>query len=197
VPDLVQWAQDHIDIVHVMVFILYRAALTDGDFDYYRDGKPLDVSRLKYASPVDAQRTDISAPEVVRKIRERFPDFAPSAYLNGSEKPDSFKWLLAGRLGTRKRIYGYVGPRMMELAQTAHHLWTGRYLAYAAPAWLRRGKSMLWLWPFDRGVRRVAARASLDPRLAFRRLHFQSIMIIQPIDILPDGRRTCATAAPT
>ncbi len=196
VPDLVQWAQEHIDIVHVMVFILYRQAMMDGDFDYYRDGKKLDVSRLKYATPEDAQRTDISAPEVVRKIRERFPDFAPAAYLNGTEKPDSFKWLLAGRLGTKQRIYGYVGPRMMELAQTTHHLWTGRYLAYAAPTWLRRGRSMLWLWPFDRGVRRIAARAALDPRVAFRRLHFQSIMIIQPIDILADGRQNMCDGCP-
>lgn len=196
VPDLVAWAQEHIDIVHVMVFICYRAAVLEGTFDYYIGGTKLDLSPLAYAFPMVDQRIDISAPEVVKKIRERFPDFAPCAYLNGTEKPDSFKWLLAGRLGTKERIYGYVGGKMMELAQTAHHLWTGRYLAYASPAALRRGKWMLWLWPFDAGLRKIAARAQFDPRLAFRPLHFQSIMIIQPIDILPDGRQNMCDGCP-
>jgi len=196
VPDLVAWAQKHIDIVHVMVFICYRAAVLEGRFDYYIGGTKLDLSPLAYAYPMVDQRIDISAPEVVEKIRERFPDFAPCAYLNGTEKPDSFKWLLAGRLGTKERIYGYVGGKMMELAQTAHHLWTGRYLAYASPAVLRRGKSLLWLSPFDAGLRKIWARVQFDPRLAFRPLHFQSIMIIQPIDILPDGRQNMCDGCP-
>lgn len=196
VPDLVAWAQEHIDIVHVMVFICYRAAVVEGEFDYYLGGTKLDVSPLAYAYPMAGQRIDISAPEVARKIRERFPEFAPCAYLNGTEKPDSFKWLLAGRLGTRKRIYGYIGPKMIELAQAAHHLWTNRYLAYASPGVLRQGKWMLWLWPFDAGLRKISARAQLDPRLAFRPLHFQSIMIIQPIDLLPDGRQNMCDGCP-
>lgn len=196
VPDLVAWAQEHIDLVHVMVFICYRAAVIEGEFDYYSGGTKLDVSPLAYAYPLVGQRIDITAPEVVAKIRERFPDFRPCAYLNGTEKADSFKWLLAGRLGTRKRIYGYVGPKMIELAQAAHHLWTGRYLAYAPPALLKRGKWLLWLWPFDRSLRAVWLKAQLDLRLAFRALHFQSVMIIQPIDVLPDGRQNMCDGCP-
>ncbi len=84
----------------------------------------------------------------------------------------------------------------MELAQTYHHLRTGRYLAYTPPKLLRRGKSMLWLWPIDRGIRRAFARALLDPHLTFRRLHLQSIMIIQPIDVLPDGRQNMCDGCP-
>ena len=55
---------------------------------------------------------------------------------------------------------------------------------------------MVWLGRFDRGVRGIAERTALDPRLAFRRLHFQSIMIIQPIDILPDGRQNMCDGCP-
>lgn len=196
VPDLVAWAQKHIDIVHVMVFICYRAAVIEGNFEYYVGGERLDMSPLAYAFPVPKQRIDISARDVAAKIAERFPDFAPCAYLNGTERPDTFKWLLATRVGTRDRIYGYFGPRMAELTQTMHHLLTGRYLAYASPSVLRRGKSLLWLWPFDRGVRHAFARAFVDPRLAFRRLHTQSIMIIQPIDLLPDGRQNMCDGCP-
>ncbi len=94
---------------------------------------------------------------------------------------------MAGRLGTRDRIYGYVGPKSVELVQTAHHLWTGRYLAYAPPAMLRRGKLMLALAPFDKPIRRAALAAIRDPRLLRETLYYQSIAIIQPIDVMPDG----------
>ncbi|MEE8193463.1 MAG: radical SAM protein [Gemmatimonadales bacterium] len=196
VPDLVVWAQEHIDIVHTMVFICYRAAVLEGKFDYYVGGQRLDMSPLAYAAALPEYRCDITAPDVVAKIRERYPDFSPCAYLNGTESPDSFKWLLTVRMGTKQKIYGYHGPKMAELTQTAHHLRYGRYLAYAPPKVLRRGRSMLWLWPFDTGIRRTAKRALADPRLLFRRLHNQSIMVIQPVDILADGRQSMCDGCP-
>jgi hypothetical protein len=55
----------------------------------------------------------------------------------------------------------------------------------------RRGRLYGLLAPFDAGMRRVLKSwfASLfrDPAALFRRIHFQSVMIIQPADILPDG----------
>ena len=97
-----------------MVFICYREPAEAKRFDYYAGGARVDMAPLTYAD--SGQRIDISAHDVVAKIRERSPDFAPAAYLNGTEKPDSFKWLLSIRLGTRKRIYGYLGCKMIELA---------------------------------------------------------------------------------
>jgi len=194
VPDLVEWAQKHIDIVHVMVFICYREAIQE-EFDYYAGGEKVDVSDLVYSGDT-GKRVDISAHDVVAKIRERFPDYSPCGYLNGTEMPDSFKWLFALRFGTADRIYGYAGPKMMELTQVWHHLRTGKYMAYANPSVLRRGRSMMWLWPFDSGVRQTFARAVTDPRMMFRRLHTQSIMIIQPVDVLPDGRQNMCDGCP-
>ncbi len=194
VPDLVAWAQEHIDIVHVMVFICYREPAQPNEFEYYAGGRKVDMAPLTYERT--GQRIDISAPDVVAKIRERFSDFTPCAYLNGTERADSFKWLLAGRIGTRKRIYGYVGRKMMELAQVWHHLTTGRYMAYAPPAVHRRGRSMLWLWPFDRGIRRIAGRVLRSPATWFRRLRFQSITIISPVDVLVDGRQDMCDGCP-
>jgi MoaA/NifB/PqqE/SkfB family radical SAM enzyme len=196
VPDMVEWAQKHIDIVHVMVFICYRAATLDAEFDYLLGDRKVDMSPLVYSYTDVPQRADITAHEVVAKIRERLPDFAPCAYLNGTERPDAFKWLLSFRLGTSARIYGYVGPKLMELAQTWHHLTTGRYMAYTSPSVLRRGKSLMWLWPFDRGLRQAFTRAAMDPRAHFRRIHGQSIMVIQPIDILQDGRQSMCDGCP-
>jgi len=196
VPDLLAWAHEHIDIVHVMVFICYRAATPDAGFDYWLGDQKISMDPLAYAFDTPVSRTNISAPEVVGTIRERFPDFEPCAYLNGTHRPDSFKWLLSLRFGTTRQIYGYAGARFAELAQTMHHLRTGRYLAYAPPKVLRRGRSLFWLAPFDTGVRRAAARALRDPRVWVQRTHLQSVMIIQPIDLLPDGRQNMCDGCP-
>lgn len=205
VPDLVQFAADHIDVVHSIIFIMYRAATTDGAFDYFRGGEPVAAAPLVYAVDELKQRGDINARELVAVIRERFPDFAPSAYLGGTEKPDSFKWLFTGRFGfpengTPSKVMGYVGPRFMELVQNFHHLVKGTYLAYA-PHWtLQAGRSAMALGAIEPGVRTIlknyfahVARRPLDAR---KKLHFQSVMMIQPIDVLPDGRQNMCDGCP-
>ncbi len=198
-PDLVDWAARHIDIVQVMVFIAFRAVAPQLPFDWYAGGKKIEMNKLVYTETRE-RKVDIQSTDVVSEIRKRFPDFTPCAYLNGTEKPDSFKWLLAGRIGTPGRMYGYVGPRFLELTQTSHHLWRGRYLAYAAPSTTRRGRSMLLLSPLDMGLRRTAtsyASAILSrPSHLFKRLHYQSIMIIQPVDILADGSQNMCDGCP-
>lgn len=199
VPDLVAWAQEHIDKVHVMVFIAFRSAAVDGRFDYYAGDQKVDLSGLPYLKaeerPVEITSTDIHA-----AIRGRFPDFDSAAYLNGTHKPDSFKWLLSGRIGTRDRILGYVGPRFIEMAQVLHHLRHGRYLAYTAPAVHRRGRGMLWAGLYDARTRVMAGRylrtILRNPLRVVPRLHFQSIMIIQPIDVLPDGMQNMCDGCP-
>jgi hypothetical protein len=199
VPEIVAWGAEHIDIVHVLVFIAFRAADLTGPYDYYVNGRKVDLHEVPYAYD-RTMRTDIKSTDIVAEIRKRFPDFQPCAYLNGTEQPDSFKWLLTGRLGAKGRIYGYVGPKFMELAQTTHHLRHGRYLAYGSPKTLRRGRSMLLLSPLDRGLRGTAAaylKAALsNPLRVFQRLYFQSVMIIQPIDLLPDGRQNMCDGCP-
>ena len=196
VPDVMQWCQQHIDLVHVMVFILFREFALDDRFEHYVGGRRADVAPLVYVSQDKSRRSDVTALDVVAKIRERWPEFEPCAYLNGTERPGSLKWLVASRLGTRRRVYGYIGPKGFELGQVFHHLFTGRYLAYSRPASLRRAKWALGLWPIDRGVRHALRRVLFDPRAWFRRLHMQSITIIQPIDVLPDGRQDMCDACP-
>jgi pyruvate-formate lyase-activating enzyme len=199
VPDVLEWAQRHIDVVHTVVFIAFRAGVVGGDFDYQVKGEPVDFLDTPYAT-TDLTSHEIQSTDIVAEIRKRFPEFEPAAYLNGTERPDTFKWLLSGRLGTPERIYGYVGPRSMELAQTWHHLTTGRYLAYTDPRMLGRGRAMLLLAPLDRRLRKIARRygraVATDPSLASRPLRFQSVMIIQPADIYADGHQNMCDGCP-
>jgi pyruvate-formate lyase-activating enzyme len=195
IPGMVAWAQKHIDIVHVMVFICYREPADPKRFDYYAGGRKVDMAPLTYED--SGQRIDIGAHEVVAKIREQEPEFAPAAYLNGTAQPDSFKWLLTVRVGTRKRIYGYLGRKMVELAQVWNHLRTGRYMAYAEPAVGRRGRLMAFLlWPIDPGIRKVFWRALRSPSVLFRRLHLQSIMVISPVEVLDNGEQNMCDGCP-
>ncbi|MGE5812194.1 MAG: radical SAM protein [Ignavibacteria bacterium] len=194
VPELVKWAEKNIDIVQVMVFILYRA-VNNNKIDFYLGPKKIDMQQLVYnEEPVE--RTDIKAEEVVELIRHEYPDFDPCAYLNGSEKPDSFKWLLTGRLGRPGKIYGYMGKKSMEIIQTVHHMLFDRYLAYSEPNQTRKGKSMLLLSAFDKKLRKVLVKYLKNPFNLFKSLHYQSVMIIQPVDFLDDGRQSMCDGCP-
>ncbi len=195
VPELVEWAGKHIDIVHVMVFILYRAAVPNLPFDWYAGGKKIDMGPLVYSFS-DQKKVDMRAPEIVAKIRERYPDFSPCAYLNGTEEVSSFKWLLTGRVGTKEQIYGYTGAKFMEIMQTFHHLLNGRYLAYETPKKTRLGRSMLLLSPFDKQIRKTAKNYLGNPFNIFKRLYYQSVMIIQPVDFTKCGGQSMCDGCP-
>lgn len=193
-PELLKWAHKNIDIVQVMVFILYRA-VNNKDFDYYIGTKKIDMNQLVYNEDLES-RADLKAPEIVEIIRTEYPDFDPCAYLNGSEKPDSFKWLLTGRLGTKKKIYGYLGAKSIEAIQIFNHLLYDRYLAYASPKDTGRGKLILLLSMFDKKLRKAFKKFYSNPFNVFRKLYYQSVMIIQPVDFLQDGRQNMCDGCP-
>jgi organic radical activating enzyme len=199
VPDVVEWAQKHINIVHVMVFIAFRAAIPSLPFDWYAGGQKIEMGPFPYVSE-ETRQINILSTDIVEVIRKRFPDFQPCAFLNGTEKPDSFKWLLTGCIGTNGRVYGYVGPRFMECMQTMHHLLFGRYLAYAKTSLLWKGRAMMLLSPLDQGVRAISRRylrsVARNPLQLFARLSYQSIMIIQPVDFLVDGSQNMCDGCP-
>lgn len=199
VPELVAWAERNMDTVQTMVFITYRAASVSG-FDYYAGGEKANVEELVYSLDTP-RRTDISSREVVDVIRSVYPDFEPCAYLNGTAQPDSFKWLLGMRVGRNGRTHGWLGPKFMEATQAAYHLFSGRYMSYAPPSALSTGRSVLaGLWPFDSGVRDAAkawGRSLLeDPLDVLKKLHLQTIVMIQPIDILADGSDNMCDGCP-
>lgn len=199
VPPMLEWARQHIDVVHNMVFILFRTTRTS-EFDYFANGKPIDPKDLIYYDE-DKNPEPLTAQQLVARIRETDPDFDPCSYLGGTKDPDTFKWLVAGRIGNKDKIYGYIGKRFMELAQVGQHLFTGRYSAYSHPDLLRHGRSaMLGGALVDPGIRRGAARylreIALSPWQLAERLYFQSVVIIQPIDMMADGRMNMCDGCP-
>jgi pyruvate-formate lyase-activating enzyme len=200
VPDLEQWARDHIDIVHSMVFILFRTMRTR-EFDHFANGKPVELDQEVVYYDQDENPEPLVAADVVRTLRTRDAKFEPCAYLGGTKDPNSFKWLLSGRLGSPGKTYGYVGPKYMELVQQGNHILNGKYLAYSNPELLSAGRSMMaGFSAVDSGVRGAAAEyvKSLVGKAIWKAptVHFQTIVIIQPIDMMKDGETNMCDGCP-
>lgn len=199
VPGLLEWAHKHIDIVHVMVFITFRAAHADGRFECYAGDKKVEMAKLVYGDD-KGMRVNISSNEIVDEIRKKYPDFEPCGYLGGTESPNSFKWLLSLRVGIKDKILGYFGPKFAELAQVSHHIFHGKYLGYIHPRVHARAKWMMAAGIIDKGVGRAFReylKACLkNPLELFRPVHMQSVMIIQPVDIFDDGRQSMCDGCP-
>ncbi|MCX7834365.1 MAG: radical SAM protein [Ignavibacteria bacterium] len=194
IPGMVKWAEENIDIVNVMVFILYRMA-NNKLYDFFIGPYPVNSAELVYnIQPEDV--VDIKAEEVYELIKNQDPEFDSCAYLNGTSDPESFKWLLSIKLATKRKRYGYMGSKGIEIIQTFHHLFTGKYLAYTRPKTQAKGKSLLLLGAFDKKLRKIFFKYFRNPLNIFRKLYTQSIMIIQPIDIMEDGRQNMCDGCP-
>jgi len=197
VPEIVAWAQRNPAKVQVVVFIAFRTE--DTRFDYYVGDHKVETRKLVYHGG-RPERIDVSSREIAEAIQARFPGYRPAAYLNGTEKPDAFKWLMSVVVNDGEEILGSVGPRFMELSQVAHHLWNGRYLGYVGPDVLAHAKTLLPLAAVDGGLREVAwrwgAKVARNPMRALRPLHLQSILVIQPIDMTSDGRASMCDGCP-
>lgn len=200
VPEMIEWAHKHIDIVHTMVFIAFRHVVPDMPFDWYAGGQKVDWQNIMYHSD-EKRRVDIKSTDMLNKTREKFPEFTPAAYLNGTEQPDSFKWLFNERIGTKDKIFGYLGPKFMELIMFFHHFTRGTYLSYAAPKTAKLGRStLLLLWPFDKGLRKSLKKYLgyflKNPIRIFKKVHMQTILFIQPVDFDKWGNQNMCDGCP-
>jgi hypothetical protein len=200
VKDTMAWAQQYPDLVHTMVFILFRTPELAGEFEVLANGQPVDITRT-YERPEWGGDSLLEAGQVVAKFRELDPDYQPCAYLNGDQDPNATKWLLASRMASKKQGFGYVGPKFMEAIQVGHHFFKGTWLSYTPPKSNRMGRlTMSFFSLFDGRIRAITRRylASLfkNPLSLFDRVHLQSFMIIQPIDVLEDGRTSMCDGCP-
>ncbi|HET9598981.1 MAG TPA: radical SAM protein [Anaeromyxobacteraceae bacterium] len=198
VPEIVDWARRNPSKVQVVVFIAFRTTL-EGSYDYYVGAEKVSTRELVYAGG-RPERVDISAREIAKVIHERFPGYQPAAYLNGTEQADAFKWLMTLVVNDGDEIVGSVGPRFVELSQTANHLVKGNYLGYVGPEVMGRAKALLPLAALDGGLRAAARRwlgaALRRPAKLLKPLYLQSIMVIQPVDVLADGRASMCDGCP-
>jgi len=94
-----------------------------------------------------------------------------------------------------------MGRKFIEFVQTFNHFKTGKYLAYGAPSTLKIARSGLLAASLLDGGARKALRDGIrwalrNPLRFFKRVYFQSIMIIQPIDVMEDGGQNMCDGCP-
>jgi len=197
IPDVVRWGQANIEKVQGLVFITYRTVTTTDNVAIDKNDQSVEMSKLSYTRESFDEHF-ITAPEVHDLIKEHFPEYEASGYLGGSIRHDSYKWLIGAMVGSKHQMYGSVGKRTMELTQAAHHLWTGRYLAYLSTA--RIGANIFWLSPWDAALRAAWKERNQEvlrhPGRLFEGIYTQTIGIIQAPDLMPDGRADMCDSCP-
>lgn len=196
IPMLTRFAHEHIDIIQTMVYILFRSARKKNNFDVFVHGKPVDVGDLVYQLDHQEDHQDLVSQEIADAIRLAYPDHEPCAYLNGTEDPLSMKWLLTLRAGTKDEILGHLDPKFAEWTQIFHHLFFGTYLAYSRPCWMQWLQKLALVAPFNASLRRIFGKLLTRPRLWFKPVNIQSIMVIQPCDLFDDGRQNMCDGCP-
>jgi len=197
IPDVMRWGQANIDRVHGLVFITYRTATTDTHVAHDVADRQVDFGKLSYVVESFDDKF-VTSPEVYQIIKDNLPEYEPSGYLGGSIVHTSFKWLAGAIIGSKKKVYGSVGKKTMEMAQAGHHLINGTYLAYLSQA--KIGAQVFLLSPWDATLRQAARNWLREvvrhPGQLLASLHVQSIGIIQAPDLLPEGRADMCDSCP-
>lgn len=192
VPDIADWARRNAGQVDGLVFITYRAVPTVENIEYESSTSKVDDvdEALSYTS-AKLEEIQITSDDVWHKLAEQDPDFHSGAYLGGTVRVSSFKWIITGRILSRSKVYGYSGPKMMETIQTLNHATSGTYPAYLDRSKL--GPLTFFGGAIDKHMRKGAVRylkeIATNPRALLEPVHVQSIVIVQAPDLLPDG--TC------
>jgi hypothetical protein len=196
VPEMVKWANKNIDRVHGLVFIGFRNAMMEGDFDYYANGQKVDLRTSYVADNTD--ESYLTSTDIYNEIKRNFPHYEASAYMGGTQVQDKMTWLVSAQLGTKGKMYGSVGAKVMELFQAIHHLQHGTYVVYSPSN--KIPKIALLLGLVDKGVRETSGHFWREvlrhPTRLFQPLYVQSIGIIQGPDLLEDGRVDMCESCP-
>jgi hypothetical protein len=197
VPDVVRWGRANIEQVHGLAFITYRTLDTEKNVALDASGEQIDPDRLSYASE-HLDKAFVTSPEVSQTIKDRFCEYEPGAYLGGTVRHDSLKWLTAVVMGSSHGWYGSIGKRTMEVIQVGHHLFRGTYLAYLAQP--RMTPLVLLMSPWDKITRKTARNWLSDlirhPGRLFNAVRMQSIGIIQAPDAQPGGQADMCDSCP-
>jgi hypothetical protein len=196
--DIVRWTLESKEKVVQNIFIPVRGLYSDDPWEYIVDGKTIQIDSTAYLQ----ERTykNMTALDLYTEMKKEVPDLQFSSFLGGTKLSDSPKWLFSLYLHSNSCSYGTAGPRAMEIIQSIHHLFTGRYVSFFKQAQYTMGRLAFLLGLFDRDMRNAFKKyiKSLikNPRLIFEKVYVQSLIIMQPFDILENGESDLCDGCP-
>ncbi len=191
-PGIIEWCQRNIQKVSYISAITYRAVpLTDG-IEYVVNDKVVDASKLQFSS-ANLEEIRITADELYELLEDHFAEYHPCAYMSGTAAPESYTHLITAHVGSKRRMYGCLGGKTVELIQTFHHLFTGRYLSFLKKA--KSGKKIFLLSIFDKQVKRAFINYLKtiigNPLKLFDKIYVQVSSLQQPNELLGGKANMC------
>ncbi|MBN1903905.1 MAG: radical SAM protein [Deltaproteobacteria bacterium] len=201
-PDIVEWTVKNIDKVCTNTIIPVRVLGKETDWDLYVNNKRIKYEETAFSTREYATKThkELTSPDLIRQVKRVIPNFKANSFLGGTEVPDAPKWLFSNVIGTKEKIYGFMGSGAMELMQNGYHFFKGRYLSFLKTFMYGMGKMMFPLGIMDRDIRKslfsYLVGCLKNPLNLFEKVYIQSLLILQPQDILEDGRQDLCDGCP-
>jgi hypothetical protein len=202
VPDIVQWTVANIHKVCTHTMIPVRVPRRDDPWDLYVNAKKIDFDDTIFASREyqNPSNTHLSAHDIYNQVIKAVPEYRANAYLGGTIVSDAPKWLFGNIIGCKKSVYGPMGSKSMEILQNGYHLMRGRFLSFLRPGFYAKGSLLFPLALFDRRTRRTfrsyLGAICRNPALLFSKVRIQSLLIMQPQDVLPSGQQDLCDGCP-
>ena len=192
VPMIVGWVRRNIDKVQNVSLIALRGLDLSPGKKYMVNGRVIDTTVWQSRSD-DPHEITITSEEIYEVIERQFPGSNPAAYLSGTARPETYKFLILLFLGSPYMTYGVAGGKAVELNEALTHLRKGQYIAgFPNP---QIGKRVFFLALVDTEIRRALGRflgaALKNPSRLLDRIYIQCINIQQPNEILDGEANLC------
>ncbi len=202
VPDIVEWTIKNIHKVCTNTLIPVRVPREDDPWDLYVRGERIDFKETAFSSKKYKNPSGINlvANDIYMQIQKVIPNFRGNAFLGGTEVPDAPKWLFGNIIGTDKQVFGNMGSKAMEILQNGYHFFKGRFLSFLKPRLNSKAKLLFPLGIMDREIRKTVfaflGASVKNPLHLFKKVSIQSLLILQPQDILPSGKQDLCDGCP-
>lgn len=188
IPRIVDWCMQNTHKVQHISLIAFRGIPLSDNLQYFVKGKEINADAFNNSS-IRQEDINITTEDIYALIKDAFPKLNPCAYLNGTSKYETYKFLVVVNVGSKKNHYGILGKKTIEFAQVFHHLFFGKYFTFMGRPDI--GRKVFLVSCFDKNVRKASFNflkiCLRNPLRFFDRIYMQSIHIQQPNEIL-DGK---------
>ena len=189
-PDIVKWFHGNIQKVIHMAFIAFRGIPIARNYEYLVNGKLVDPEILPNKCR-DLSEIDISINEMYEIIKSYFSELNPCAYLKGTTREDSYKFLIINSISSNKKIFGSIGYKTVSLQQSLNRRIHARY-SDTIP---NTGKEIFFLSLIDKQVRKAFINylktILKDPKAIFEKISLQSLVLQQPYEMIDSKPNLC------
>jgi organic radical activating enzyme len=196
VSSIIHWMYQNAKDVNQIIFIPVREWHKYNAWDCFIDGKKVKSHLMIHDS--ENLPKYLSAGDITEEIKKALPNFEYCSFLGGTEIANAPKWAIGSYLKLGNKFLGSIGPKSMELFQNTHHLIKGTFFSFLSKrtyGLLKFGLPFLSF--FDKQIRGIFFKNYFfKPWNIFRKLHFQTIIVMQPWDYLENGEYDMCDGCP-